>query len=152
MDSSVSLKDEFLFLRVCHHISTGLYLAYSTFTSRWFSLFVYKINYGFLRAVFTPHTIHSTVWLKILYSISVNEIEKHYGTNYNIIHPLILNQQREYFLKAGVRSAPLQGKTKVQKEHKGSLLLRAIQTCSRDVESSVTRQTVTDYDNTNKQL
>jgi hypothetical protein len=26
MDSSVSPKDEIWFLRVCHHISTGLYL------------------------------------------------------------------------------------------------------------------------------
>jgi len=28
MDSSVSLKDKNWFLRVCHHISTGLYASY----------------------------------------------------------------------------------------------------------------------------
>jgi hypothetical protein len=101
-----------------------LYLASSMFSSRWFSLFVYKINNGVLRNVFTLHTHHSTVWLKILYSLSVKEVEKQYEENINIIHPQILNQQRDHFLKFGVRSAPPQGMTNVQREHKGSLFLR----------------------------
>ena len=51
MDSSVSPKDEIWFLRVCHHISTGLYFAPSSLlllcvylsVSRYFTLLPFQI-------------------------------------------------------------------------------------------------------------
>jgi hypothetical protein len=105
---------------------------------------------------------HSTLWLKILYSVSVNEVEKQCETslytmtqniilcvsqwsgetklsitlqcnskyhnlcpwsgktieiNVNIIHPLICNQQRDHFLKDGVRSAPAERAKRAEGAH-----------------------------------
>jgi len=59
MDSSVSPKDEILFLRVSHHISTGLYL-YEEQREIWCA-HVGRMEVTFMTALVVPNTFNAHV-------------------------------------------------------------------------------------------
>jgi len=83
MDSSVSPKDEIWFLRVCHHISTGLY--HCTFhikrllisTTEWIYGFcrIFIINALFPQAVLNSLSwwwIHTELWAEFLHILAIS--------------------------------------------------------------------------------
>jgi hypothetical protein len=78
MDSSVSPKDKIWFLRVCHHISTGLYCMYqSAFRTRWFcqsKVFMYLYVNLKRTSVILLHNHNQPVDVTKILSIQSNSI------------------------------------------------------------------------------